>query len=335
MPINITPNLSTSQYEHLVLQALSQIAGPGANISSIPSILSTSDFRHLVLYSLKYIAENGGSAGTAYYGQVSKITSGTINISTAGTYQSTGLTATLDSENFGIIRGTTDLFSVKNVSGSSQLLKIYGSADIEAGNNKILGIKLALNGTPIDNTECNSSTGQGTTFAKLVTNWMIELQPNDEVALYVTNKTNSGNMTLLRGRLVASTVRKVEATPISLLPLELVVACSNETSNLTPGSNKVTFRSPCAFTLTGVRSSVNTAPTGSTLVVDINQNGTSILSTKLSIDVNEKTSLTAATPAVISNSAIADDSELTIDIDQVGSTIAGEGLKIVLIGTRA
>jgi hypothetical protein len=102
--------------------------------------------------------------------------------------------------------GTTDSFAVKNTSGSAQLFKIYGSADIDAGNNRVLGIKLALNGTPIDNTECNASTGQGTTFAKLVTNWMIELQPNDEVALFVTNKTTAGNVTLLRGRLVASTV---------------------------------------------------------------------------------------------------------------------------------
>jgi hypothetical protein len=149
-----------------------------------------------------------GVGGTAYYGQVSRITSGTINIATAGTYQSTGLTATLDAENVGVSLGTTDLFAVKNTSGSAQLLKIYGSADIDAGNNRILGIKLALNGTPIDNTECNASTGQGTTFAKLVTNWMIELQPNDEVALYVTNKTTAGNVTLLRGRLVASTVGK-------------------------------------------------------------------------------------------------------------------------------
>jgi collagen type VII alpha len=151
-------------------------------------------------------ASGADGTGTAYYGQVSRITSGTISIATAGTYQSTGLTATLDSENFGVSLGTTDSFAVKNTSGSAQLLKIYGSADIDAGNNRILGIKLALNGTPIDTTECNASTGQGTTFAKLVTNWMIELQPNDEVALFVTNKSTSGNITLLRGRVVASTV---------------------------------------------------------------------------------------------------------------------------------
>jgi hypothetical protein len=41
---------------------------------------------------------------------------------------------------------------------------------------------------------------------------MIELAPNDEVALYVTNFSSTGNITLLRGRLVASTVGKEGAT---------------------------------------------------------------------------------------------------------------------------
>jgi hypothetical protein len=126
-----------------------------------------------------------------------------------------------------------------------------------------------------------------------------------------------------------------EALLFSVLPVELVIACSDETSILTVGANKVTFRAPYAFTLTDVRASVNTAPTGSTLIVDINENGTSVLSTKLSIDISEKTSTTAASPAVISDASIADDAELTIDIDQIGSTIAGKGLKVTLIGTRA
>ncbi len=113
------------------------------------------------------------------------------------------------------------------------------------------------------------------------------------------------------------------------------LACSDETTALTTGTAKVTFRMPYAMTLTAVRASVTTAPTGSTLVVDINEAGSSILSTKLSIDASEKTSTTAATAAVISDSALADDAEITIDIDQIGSTIAGAGLKVTLIGTRA
>jgi len=116
---------------------------------------------------------------------------------------------------------------------------------------------------------------------------------------------------------------------------ELVIACSDETTNLTTGTAKVTFRMPYAMTLSSVRASVNTAPTGSTLIVDINEGGSTILSTKLSIDASELTSTTAATAAVISDTALADDAEVTIDIDQIGSTVAGKGLKVVLKGTRA
>lgn len=112
------------------------------------------------------------------------------------------------------------------------------------------------------------------------------------------------------------------------------VACSDETTALTTGNAKATFRMPYAFTLTEVRASVTTAPTGATLTVDINESGTTILSTKLTIDASEKTSVTAATPAVISDAALADDAEITVDIDQVGSTVAGAGLKVYLIGYK-
>jgi hypothetical protein len=125
------------------------------------------------------------------------------------------------------------------------------------------------------------------------------------------------------------------ASGLTGLPAEIGVACSDEVTNLTTGTAKVTFRMPYAMTLTAVRASVNTAPTGSTLIVDINEGGVSVLSTKLSIDASETTSTTAATAAVISDSALANDAEITIDIDQIGSTVAGKGLKVWLIGTRA
>lgn len=119
------------------------------------------------------------------------------------------------------------------------------------------------------------------------------------------------------------------------LPVAMTVAVSDETTDLTTGTAKITFRMPFAVTLTDIRASVTTAPVGSTLVVDVNEGGTTILSTKLSIDASEKTSETAATAPVISDSALADDAEITIDIDQIGSTTAGAGLKVTFIGTRA
>jgi hypothetical protein len=115
---------------------------------------------------------------------------------------------------------------------------------------------------------------------------------------------------------------------------ELIVACSDETTALTTGTAKVTFRMPDAVTLTAVRASLTTAQTsGSTFTVDIMESGTTILSTKLTVDNTEKTSTTAATAAVISDASLADDAEMRVDILQVGDGTA-KGLKIALIGTR-
>ena len=118
-------------------------------------------------------------------------------------------------------------------------------------------------------------------------------------------------------------------------PFELVVAASDETTALTTGTAKITFRMPRAVTLTAVRASLTTAQaSGSIFSVDINESGTSILSTKLTIDNTEKTSTTAATPPVISDVNLADDAEITIDIDQIGNGTA-KGLKVMLIGNYA
>lgn len=117
-------------------------------------------------------------------------------------------------------------------------------------------------------------------------------------------------------------------------PVELKIIVSQSGTDLATGTGKATFRTSYAFTLTDVRASVSTAPVGSTIEVDINEDGTSVLSTILSIDAGEKTSETAATAAVISDTAIAADAEISIDVDQVGSTTAGEELVVTLIGTR-
>lgn len=113
------------------------------------------------------------------------------------------------------------------------------------------------------------------------------------------------------------------------------IACSDEATALTAGTGKVTFRMPFAFTLSGVRASLTTAQTsGSIFTVDINEGGTSVLSTKLTIDNTEKTSTTAETVAVVSDTVLADDAEITVDIDQIGDGTA-RGLKVYLIGAPA
>ncbi len=113
---------------------------------------------------------------------------------------------------------------------------------------------------------------------------------------------------------------------IQLLRNEYCVALSDYTTDLTTGTAKGTLYLPAAATVTGVRAFVNTAPTGSTLIMDINEAGSTILSTRVNLDASEKTSGTAATPPVISDSSIAANAEITFDIDQVGSSTKGKGL---------
>jgi hypothetical protein len=110
-----------------------------------------------------------------------------------------------------------------------------------------------------------------------------------------------------------------------------VIACSDETTALAAGTGLVTFRMPYAFTLTAVRASLTGAAATGTVTVDINEGGTSILSTKLTIDATETTSTTAATAAVISDTALADAAQITIDLDDDADGTA-TGLKVTLIG---
>lgn len=116
-------------------------------------------------------------------------------------------------------------------------------------------------------------------------------------------------------------------------PEVIGIAVSDEETALTTGTAKVTFRMPFAMTVTAVRASLTTASTSGTPTFDINEGGSSILGTKLSIDANEKTSTTAASAATITDSALADDAEITIDIDTAGT--GAKGAKVYLIGRRA
>lgn len=130
--------------------------------------------------------------------------------------------------------------------------------------------------------------------------------------------------------------RRDHVHPIPTIGSEIVVefAASDVTTAIAVGTVKFSTRARWGLTLTAVRASVVTAPTGSTILIDVNKNGTTVLSTKLMIDATELTSVTATTPYVISVSAFADDDVISVDFDQVGSTIAGAGVVIALYFTR-
>ena len=119
------------------------------------------------------------------------------------------------------------------------------------------------------------------------------------------------------------------------LPESFIIACSDETTALTTGT-KATFRMPYAFTVTAVRASLTTAGTTSGVTtVDINESGSSILSILLTIDQGQLTSTTAATPPVISDASLANDGQMTIDVDGLSGGATEAGLKVTIIGYQS
>ena len=132
------------------------------------------------------------------------------------------------------------------------------------------------------------------------------------------------------------TTQGASADPTYTNPtLSFIVSLTAEDGDATVADDLAQIRMPFAITVTDVRAFCNTAPTGATLTFDIEEAGSSILSTLITIDASEKTSTTAATPPEISDSTLADDSIISFNIDQIGSSNAGTGLKVTLIGVKA
>ena len=116
----------------------------------------------------------------------------------------------------------------------------------------------------------------------------------------------------------------------------IVVACSDEATAITSGAAKVTFRMPFAATLISVRASLTAATTGTEMQIDINEAGTSVFNAgtaTLRIDSGATTSVGATNAFVISDSSLADNAVMTIDVDQVGT--GAKGLKVHMYLRRA
>lgn len=93
------------------------------------------------------------------------------------------------------------------------------------------------------------------------------------------------------------------------------------------------FVMPFTGALTSVGATVDTAGTTGTTQFDIKKNGSSILSTKITLDSTEKTSRTAATPPVISSTTFSTGDIYTFNIDTVQTTPA-LGLTFFLNATQ-
>jgi hypothetical protein len=235
----------------------------------------------------------------------------------------------------------SELNAASTLAGTEVLPVVQSSATVKATVAQVLANLSASNLTSgtvplarlsgITNTEISASAAIA--YGKLsLTGSIVDADVNASAAIAlgkIAFPSQSGN---------ANKVLKTDGSAISWgYPEEcFTIAVSDETTNITTGTAKVTFRAPFAFTIPRIpRASLSTASSSGLPEVNIKVAGTTIFSTKLTIDATEKTSTTAATAAVLTTTptSVSDDAEITIDIDTAGT--GAKGLKVYLFYVRS
>lgn len=224
----------------------------------------------------------------------------------------------------GTIEGTSSLTYDGSALGITGNITVSGTVD---------GRDIATDGTKLDGIEASADVTDTTNVT--AAGAVMDSEVTSLSGIKSLTVPDSTTISTFAATLVDDTTAADARSTLGVLEV-IAIAASDETTDLTTGTAKVTFQMPFALTLTDIRANVTTAPTGSTLVVDVNDGGTSIMTTdKLVIDASETSTETAATAPTLTDTALSDDAIITVDIDQVGSTVAGTGLVVYLIGERA
>lgn len=264
------------------------------------------------------------STGSGFVGWVDTVDGGnailTIVVTSGGTnYQYTNTTFTVANGT-----GGTASVAIEDILGT--VVHIAADPNVDADNTVAnIVIEVAALSTIITDRLISSAAYDGTFLSNV---------------MLVDNHVEAANVVALINRVNSTTPFETTGIVHTNLNLELTtnqnditsfqLAASDLATALAAGVNNAYFRMPRSMTVTEVRGSLLTASTSGAVTVDINKNGVSILSTDLTIDQDEKTSLTAATPAVISDVTLVNDDEITIDIDGEGT--GAIGLIVTIIG---
>jgi hypothetical protein len=138
------------------------------------------------------VANGGTSFSQNSYGQLSGQTAGTALPTTPAGFYKVQIDTTIDSaSNFDDGGGFLSDYNLFRYTGTqTRRFLVFASTDIlstVSGAN--FAIKLYKNGSiPLDATECraNGAGKTGSYLAKLVTNWIVELAPEETIALYAS-----------------------------------------------------------------------------------------------------------------------------------------------------
>lgn len=96
----------------------------------------------------------------------------------------------------------------------------------------------------------------------------------------------------------------------------------------------VSFIAPMNLTITNIKASVDVAPIGSSVLLDINKNGTSMYTGGTYIMIPNTGTGIGYIQTLPTTKTIALGDVISVDVDQVGSTTAGKNLNLTIICTE-
>ena len=134
-------------------------------------------------------------------------TTGTITVTDAGVYYPIDLAGTLDPDaTFNMVASSDNVTGLKNDTNQARTVVFIATYDGKCGNNNAMGLKLALNGVPIDATECRSFAGGSGQVGKTMTQWIERMEPGDEVTMWAANIDTTDDLVIDRYKLLAHAV---------------------------------------------------------------------------------------------------------------------------------
>jgi hypothetical protein len=145
----------------------------------------------------------------------------------------------------------------------------------------------------------------------------------DEITTELTNLSQTGNKMYVGDLQAVKTDKYIDPSKLGIFAA--AVAASDTSSDLEVSTDVAIFFMPFAMQVFEIVVGVGTTPVGSSLIVDTNKNGVSIGTTTVSASSN-----TGSNTSV--DESFAKNDKVTIDIDQVGATTAGQALTVYLKG---
>jgi hypothetical protein len=226
----------------------------------------------------------------------------------------------------GYLSGVTNAIQTQLNAKQSAFTTAIGVTNISDVLSVVLGagsnITFATNGNRID-ISAAASSGEANTGANVASGSGVYAGMSGTVLQFNT-------LTGANGIQVSSNANLLTISVVTTN--DITIGVTDPISTITTGTAKQYWDATKAMTLKSVRCTVGTQSSSGVITVNVKKNGTTIFSTKPTIDATETSTSTAATASVLSTTAVALNDRLTFDVDDAGTGAKNLQVTLYFVG---